>query len=192
MNNNPAPEPQPIKQPEHVAAGVYATAVVVSNTREEFFLDFLATYTAPFRLAARVILNPVHVKRLLNALQNNIELYRKNFGALPEVTTPTASNQTQIQDLYAQLTMPDTLAAGAYANNVLIRHAQEEFILDFIVVTHPQPVLAARVVVSPAHIQRIVSIITERVQSFESNVGPVEEPPESPEPPGPKPRFSLS
>ena len=194
MNNSPSEESplQQIKQPEHVAAGVYATAVVVSNTREEFFLDFLVTYAAPLRLVARVILNPGHLKRLLKALRDNLELYRKNFGPLPDVPLPPATNQNQIQDLYAQLTMPDTLAAGTYANNVLIRHTQEEFILDFIVVIHPTPVLAARVLVTPAHIQRIASIVEERIKYFESNVGPVEEPPDSPESPGSKPRFSLS
>jgi len=194
MNNNPSSESslQPIKQPEHVAAGVYATAAVVANTREEFFLDFLATYSAPVRLVARVILNPGHVKRLLKALQDNLELYRKNFGPLPDVPMPPVTNQNQVQDLYAQLAMPDTLAAGTYANNVFIRHTQEEFVLDFIVVTHPTPVLAARVLVSPAHIQRIASIVEERIKSFESNVGPVDEPPEFPEPPETRPRFSLS
>ena len=197
MNNNPPADSSfnQIKQPEHVAAGVFATAVVVSHTREEFFLDFIATYTAPLRLVARIILHPVHVKRLLTALRDNLDNYQTQYGPLPTPPPPKPTSQSQVQDIYSQLTMPETLMAGTYANNVLIRHTQEEFILDFLVVTHPAPVLAARVLVSPAHIQRIVNVLEERVKGFAASVGPQDElPPESeppPEPP-PKPRFSLS
>ena len=203
MNNNPASESpmQQIKQPEHVAAGVFATAAVVSHTREEFFLDFIATYSSPFRLVSRVILNPGHVKRLLKALRENLERYREQFGPLPEVPVQKPTSQSQVQDIYAQLKMPETIMAGAYANNVMIRHTQEEFILDFLVVTHPAPVLAARVLVSPAHVQRIANVVEERLKGFAASVGPQEEPPsdstpaadsEPPTEPPTKPRFSLS
>ena len=199
MNNNPASEESPlnqIKQPEHVAAGVFATAVVVSHTREEFFMDFLATYSAPLRLVARVILNPGHVKRLLTALRENLARYQEQFGPLPETPVQKPTSQSQVQDIYSQMAMPETLIAGTYANNVLIRHTQDEFILDFLVVTHPSAVLAARILVSPAHMQRIANVVEERVKGFAASVGPQDEPPpptdsEPPEPPT-KPRFSLS
>ena len=197
MNNNPPSESplNQIKQPEHVAAGVFATAAVVSHTREEFFIDFIATYSTPLRLVSRVIINPMHVKRLLAALRENLENYKQQYGALPEAPPPKPTSQSQVQDIYSQMAMPETLIAGTYANNVLIRHTQEEFILDFLVVTHPSPVLAARVLVSPAHIQRIANVLEERVKGFAASAGPQDElPPPDAEPPEPptKPRFSLS
>ena len=199
MNNNPPPEESPlnqIKQPEHVAAGVFATAVVVSSTREEFFLDFLATYSTPLRLVSRVILHPGHAKRLLTALRENLERYREQFGPLPEPPVQKPTSQSQVQDIYSQMAMPETLIAGTYANNALIRHTQDEFILDFLVVTHPTAVLAARILVSPAHMQRIANVMEERVKGYAASVGPQDEqlPPPDSEPPEPpvKPRFSLS
>ena len=196
MNINPASESSsnPIKQPEHVAAGVFANAAVVSNTQEEFFLDFLATYATPLRLVARVILHPSHLKRLLKVLRENLEAYRQNFGPLPDLPPQPVTNQNQVQDLYAQLSIPDPLMGGTYANGVLIRHTQEEFVLDFLVVTQPMPVLTARVLVSPAHIQRIANALEERVKGFEAAGGSAAKPPGDTEPPEPpaKPRFSLS
>ena len=194
MNNNPTSDPQPIKQPEHIAAGVFATAVVVSHTREEYFLDFIATYATPLRLVSRVILHPKHAQRLLTALRENLARYQEQFGPLPNSPLPKPTSQSQVQDIYSQLAIPETIMGGAYANNVLIRHTQEEFILDFLIVTHPVAVLAARVVVSPAHIQRIANVLEERAKGFEQAGGSGAEPPndiEPPEPP-PKPRFSLS
>lgn len=197
MNNNPPSESplNQIKQPEHVAAGVFATAAVVSHTREEFFIDFLATYSTPLRLVARIILNPGHVKRLLKAFRENLDNYRAKFGPLPEVPVQKPTSQSQVQDIYSQMVMPDTLIAGTYANNVLIRHTQDEFILDFLVVTHPTAVLAARVIVSPSHVQRIANVVEERLKGYAATVGPEDEPlpPDSePTEPPPKPRFSLS
>ena len=196
MNNNPAPESplNQIKQPEHVAAGAFATAVVVSHTREEYFLDFIATYASPLRLVSRVILNPNHAQRLLTALRENLARYQEQFGPLANPPLPKPTSQSQVQDIYSQLTMPETIMGGAYANNVLIRHTQEEFILDFLVVTHPVAILAARVLVSPAHIQRIANVLEERVKGFAASVGPQDLPPPDAEPPEPptKPRFSLS
>jgi hypothetical protein len=190
------------KEPETLAAGVYATAMLASHTREEFFLDFLATYSQPSRLAARVILHPAHTKRLLKTLNDNIEIYEKKFGAPPappkgEPPGTHHAGPSQVQDLYSKLTIPESVLSGAYANTVLIRHTKEEFILDFLVICHPNPVLAARVLVSPAHVHRIASVLQERVKVYEDSFGAMQEQPPAPEPPPddepPRtPRFSLS
>ena len=49
MNENPPSNPeQPqrtaVKVPESLATGAYATSMVVTHGREEFVLDFLATF----------------------------------------------------------------------------------------------------------------------------------------------------
>jgi hypothetical protein len=195
MDDTPDGQPNAFKfkEPEAVAAGVYATAMVVSHTREEFFLDFIASYAIPSRLATRVILNPAHTKRLLKTLRDNLDLYRKNFGPLPEPPPDLQQPGTvQAQSLYAQLTIPDSVLGGSYANNVLIRHTREEFILDFLVICHPSPVLTARVLVNPAHIQRIANVLKTQVQAYENSFGPLKELPPPPEPPERWQRFSLS
>jgi len=195
MNEPPDGQPNAFKfkEPEAVAAGVYATAMVVSHTREEFFLDFIATYATPSRLASRVILSPAHTKRLLKTLRDNIDHYSKNFGPLPEPPPDLPKvGAVQAQGLYAQLVAPDPVLGGNYANNVLIRHTREEFILDFLVICHPSPVLTARVLVNPAHIQRIANVLKTQVQAYETSFGPLKELPPPPEPPERWQRFSLS
>ena len=93
MNENPPPNPpnpdQPAPQrpqvrvPDHLAQGVYATAMIIPHAREEFVLDFLASHAQPPRMIARVVLTPTHTKRLAAALRENINLYEKNHGPIP-------------------------------------------------------------------------------------------------------------
>lgn len=195
MQETPAPQSNPFqyRQPEAIAQGVWANAMVASHSREEFFLDFIATYAMPSRLAARVLLNPAHTKRLVKTLRDNLDIYVKAFGPLAEIPAETkTANTVQAQELYSQLTVPDAVLAGSYANNVLIRHTREEFILDFLMVCQPNPVLVARVLVHPAHIQRIANVLEARVKVYEEAFGSMEDPPAPPEPPEPRPRFSLS
>ena len=72
--------------------GVYANLMMVSHRKEEFILDFLfvppqqgnATQTAALR--SRVITTPEHAKRIVRALQENIQRYESAFGAISEAT----------------------------------------------------------------------------------------------------------
>ncbi len=72
--------------------GVYANLMMVSHRKEEFILDFLfvppqqaaAHQTAALR--ARVITTPEHAKRIVRALQENIQRYEASFGAISEAT----------------------------------------------------------------------------------------------------------
>ncbi len=72
--------------------GAYSNLAVISHHPDEFFLDFLLVdpqAQTPERgqavLVSRVILSPRHMKRLYEAIGENIDKYEKNFGkiALP-------------------------------------------------------------------------------------------------------------
>lgn len=67
---------------------------------------------------------------------------------------------------------------GRYSNLLRIAHTREEFILDFITVVPPQPVVSARVVTSPGHLKRIVQALAENLARYEEAFGPVQEAPE--------------
>jgi len=188
-------QPAQPKVPEHLAAGGYASAMITSHTREEFVLDFIAGFIQPSRVVARVILNPAHVKRLAAAIRSNLEMYERNVGALPESPKPPAEplRSAPAQDFYSQLTVPDQVLMGCYANSVVINHTREEFILNFIASFPPTPVLAARVLVSPAHMRRIVRVLEARLRMYENAFGALPGPSASPEPPPESgSRFSLS
>ena len=64
---------------DDVAQGVYANLVLLNHTENEFVLDFAFIQPANGRakVRARVISSPRHTKRLLNALQKNLERYEE-------------------------------------------------------------------------------------------------------------------
>jgi hypothetical protein len=72
--------------------GVYANLMMVSHRKEEFILDFLFvppqqnTGGQSAALRSRVITTPEHAKRIVRALQENIQRYEASFGAISEAT----------------------------------------------------------------------------------------------------------
>ncbi len=66
--------------PESVAQGAFSTGAVVLNGAHEFIIDFLLRMTKPHQVSARVILPPAVVPRMIAALSENIENYKKRFG----------------------------------------------------------------------------------------------------------------
>ena len=68
----------------------FANQVMIGHDPESFELRFL--YIAPGTrqgvLVAHIILTPPHAKRLLAALQDNIQKYESTFGPIPEQILP--------------------------------------------------------------------------------------------------------
>jgi hypothetical protein len=76
--------------------GHYSNLALISHRQEEFVVDFLFVDPQPASpqegqaiLTSRVVLNPVHMKRLYQAIGENLQRYEKNFGkiALPPTLT---------------------------------------------------------------------------------------------------------
>lgn len=70
------------------AGGVYSNIAVISHSENEFTMDFIFAHPPKGRVNARVITSPAHAKRFLKALQNNINMYEKKFGAIKESPEP--------------------------------------------------------------------------------------------------------
>lgn len=68
-----------------VAQGAYANLAVVNHTDAEVTLDFIYVQPQELRgkVRSRIILSPRHAKRLLMALQENLERYERAFGEIP-------------------------------------------------------------------------------------------------------------
>jgi hypothetical protein len=79
----PAPRLQ-LQLDEDVAQGLYSNLVLINHTENEFVLDF--AFFAPgaprAKVRARIISSPRHTKRLLRALQTNIEKYEERYGEI--------------------------------------------------------------------------------------------------------------
>ena len=68
--------------------GHYSNLLRVTHTREEFILDFLSAVPPQAVLTSRLITSPGHLKRIVRALQDNLERYEKNFGEIREAPAP--------------------------------------------------------------------------------------------------------
>jgi hypothetical protein len=79
---------------EATAQGAYCNLVLINHTDAEFVLDFAFMQpSAPrARVRARILSSPRHTKRLLRALETNIQRYEALFGKIeePPPTDPTS------------------------------------------------------------------------------------------------------
>jgi hypothetical protein len=83
----PAPAPGPriqLQLDEALSQGVYSNIVLINHSENEFVFDFayLQPANPTARVRARVISSPRHTKRLLAALQKNVERYEERFGTI--------------------------------------------------------------------------------------------------------------
>ncbi len=69
---------------EALAQGVYSNLLLINHTETEFVLDFAFLAPGPpvAKVRSRVIASPRHAKRLLVALQKNLQRYEERFGVI--------------------------------------------------------------------------------------------------------------
>jgi len=88
MQESQGPKEIKISFPPEVQGGVYANNMVVSHTKEEFILDFIMVAPPAGMVNARVIVSPGHMKRILEALRDNISKYENSFGTIQIAEEP--------------------------------------------------------------------------------------------------------
>ena len=178
MNNpsdqGPSQPPQP-RIDAGTSQGAYATGLVVIHTRDEFLLDFIAGFAAPPRIVGRVIATPPYLKRMVKALLDNFGRYEKTFGAVPAQPENTRAQAGQVNDLYATLQVTDELLGGTYANAMSVMHTHDEFIMDCITNFPPSSKIMARLIVSPAHMRRIISVLGDNLSQYEARFGKIDD-----------------
>ena len=69
--------------------------------------------------------------------------------------------------------IPEEILRGVYANQMVVRHSREEFVIDFINVCPPEGIVNARVIVSPGHLKRMVAALGENLARYEQRFGAV-------------------
>jgi hypothetical protein len=69
---------------EPTAQGAYCNLVLINHTDSEFILDFafMPPGTPRARVRARILSSPRHTKRLLRALETNLQRYEERFGKI--------------------------------------------------------------------------------------------------------------
>jgi hypothetical protein len=71
-----------LRVPESMASGVYANTMMVQHSPDEFVMDFAMVTGGNGQVVARVIASPSHMKRILEALADNIRKYEAAHGAI--------------------------------------------------------------------------------------------------------------
>ena len=85
MSDEPPPSPKlQVQIDDDIAQGVYSNLVLLNHTENEFVLDFafIQPSNGRAKVRTRVISSPRHTKRLLAALQKNLERYEERFGTI--------------------------------------------------------------------------------------------------------------
>jgi hypothetical protein len=85
MSDEPSTPPKlSVQLDDDVSQGVYANLVLLNHTENEFVLDFafIQPGTGRAKVRSRVISSPRHTKRLLLALQKNLERFEERYGRI--------------------------------------------------------------------------------------------------------------
>ena len=79
-----------IQVDEDVAHGIYSNLAVINHSPTEFILDFVSVMPGmeKSKVQSRIVLSPHHAKRLLKALNDNIQRYEKSHGKIEEPEKP--------------------------------------------------------------------------------------------------------
>ena len=90
-DRQPKPGQINIELSEEVAEGVYSNLAMVAHSNTEFVLDFIRLMPGvpKAKVKARIIVTPEHAKRLLSALNENIQKYENTFGPIKQTTEST-------------------------------------------------------------------------------------------------------
>ena len=73
-----------IELSEEVAEGIYSNLAIISHSNSEFVVDFvrLLPGVPKAKVKSRIVLSPQHAKRLMTALNENIDKFEANFGPI--------------------------------------------------------------------------------------------------------------
>ena len=90
---------------------------------------------------------------------------------------PNEEHETTMSDKPRDMPIkiPEDVLGGVYANQMVVQHTREEFVLDFVNVFPPGGVVNARVIVSPGHMKRMVRALAENLRKYEDRFGAVAE-----------------
>lgn len=71
-----------IELSEEIAEGVYSNLAIITHSSSEFVLDFIRVMPGvpKAKVKSRIILTPEHAKRLINALEENLEKFEAVNG----------------------------------------------------------------------------------------------------------------
>ena len=75
-----------IELSEEVAEGVYSNLAMIAHSNSEFVIDFIRLMPGvpKAKVKSRIVITPEHAKRLLAALNDNINKYEATHGPIKQ------------------------------------------------------------------------------------------------------------
>lgn len=127
MGQIPSPDDRPdpnerstavrARVPEHVATGNVSTGVIVVTGGTEFVLDFVRNLPRPSLVVARIVMPHAVMPQFVDALNNNMQIYRQRFGDVglggPPVKAPLPIEGTSQSIVSANSPIVDEPAKAA-------------------------------------------------------------------------------
>ena len=76
-----------IELSEEMAEGQYANLAIITHSHAEFVIDFVSVMpgTPKSKVKSRIIFTPMHAKRFLKALEDNINRYEAANGSIQDL-----------------------------------------------------------------------------------------------------------
>ncbi len=80
-----------IELSEEIAEGTYSNLAIITHSTSEFVIDFIRVVPGvpKAKVKSRIILTPEHAKRLVEALEENIERFEAANGVVKTQQGPT-------------------------------------------------------------------------------------------------------
>jgi len=81
---------QQIKIQDTIPGAEYTNMMQVNHNKEEFQLIFANVIAPTGKTVAKLISNPVHYKKMVEALKDNLRKYEEKFGPIeiPQIESP--------------------------------------------------------------------------------------------------------
>jgi ribonuclease BN (tRNA processing enzyme) len=72
---------------EEIAEGSYANLAIITHSHAEFVIDFVSVMpsTPKSKVKSRIIFTPMHAKRFMKAMKENIERYEAANGTIQDL-----------------------------------------------------------------------------------------------------------
>src|SRR5206468_5281747 len=97
-------------------------------------------------------------------------------AALPRRRGPILHQETPMADSnQMRVKITDEILRGIYANQMVVTHTKEEFLLDFVNAFPPEGIVNARIIISPGHLKRVIRALAENVRKYADRFGEIPE-----------------
>ncbi|MBU1131628.1 DUF3467 domain-containing protein [Patescibacteria group bacterium] len=84
----PNENPNEVKIADNIPGAEYTNMMQVGHTKEEFNIVYFNVMPPSGKVVGKIITTPGHFKRMIAAMQDNLQKYEAQFGKIEEAEAP--------------------------------------------------------------------------------------------------------